>query len=460
MFARLLPPPLGRTIPADNLHRNNRLARMVPALPALLVLMLFASPLLCGAATTAVSGLTCASAAETGVAQDACFVTLTQAAPSRGLRVTLSSSSRAVRVPGSIRVPAGATSASFAASISWPKQATAMATLSASGGGVTKGFTLQLLPAGGTPETGPSSPGTEALASLSCAGSSFSSAGSDLCTVTISVTAPGTTVTPGTAGSNFTRTTLPAVVTVNLASSSSDVQVPAWIAVTPTMNPAAVFPATVSQVKSAETVTLTASALGGTQTFTLQLSPPTPELTLGSSSVAFGSVDLNTPVTQTVTMTSSGTAAATVSAASVSGAGFSVSGASFPITLNPGQSANLNLQFNPKVAGASTGAVSLTSNCSMGAMAIALSGTGKAATYTVELSWEAPGNSTDPAVGYNIYRATGTGAFQRLNAAVDLSVSYSDTTAKSGTTYKYEVTSVDASGVESTASNTWTAAIP
>lgn len=280
------------------------------------------------------------------------------------------------------------------------------------------------------------------LSGISCSSSSLTGATTDACSVSLTAGA-------GSGG-----------LVVTLSSSSSAVKVPSSVTVAANSTTAA-FSATASAVTSAQTATLTATAGGVTKTYTLQLAAATPSLTLGSTSVAFGSVTLNTPATQTVTMTASGTAPVTVSAAAVSGTGFSASGTALPVTLNPGQSASLNLQFDPKTAGASTGSVALTSNCSMGAMTIALSGTGQApASATVDLSWNAPVSSPDPVAGYNVYRATGSGGFQRLNPAVVPVLSYTDTTAQSGATYKYEVTSVDASGVESVPSNVFTATIP
>jgi hypothetical protein len=185
-------------------------------------------------------------------------------------------------------------------------------------------------------------------------------------------------------------------------------------------------------------------------------------LTLGSATVAFGSVTLNTTSTQTVTLTSSGTSAVTISAATITGTGFSMTGLTFPVTLNPGQTATLTLQFDPTTAGAATGTVTLSSNSSTGATStIALTGTGAAAgTYEVELTWDAPTSSTDPVVSYNIYRATGSGSYAKINSSVNTPTSYTDSTVTSGTTYSYEVTSVDGSGVESTPSNIYTVAIP
>jgi fibronectin type 3 domain-containing protein len=62
--------------------------------------------------------------------------------------------------------------------------------------------------------------------------------------------------------------------------------------------------------------------------------------------------------------------------------------------------------------------------------------------------------------GYHIYRATSGGSFALLNSSVNLPTTYTDTTAQAGATYDYEVMSVDASGVESTPSNVYTATIP
>jgi Abnormal spindle-like microcephaly-assoc'd, ASPM-SPD-2-Hydin len=102
-----------------------------------------------------------------------------------------------------------------------------------------------------------------------------------------------------------------------------------------------------------------------------------PALSLSTASLAFGSVALNTPTSQAVTLSSTGTAAVTVNAGAIAGSGFTVSGATFPLTLNPGQTAALSVQFDPTVAGAATGALTLTSNSSTGSsVVVSLSGTG------------------------------------------------------------------------------------
>ncbi len=197
--------------------------------------------------------------------------------------------------------------------------------------------------------------------------------------------------------------------------------------------------------------------LSGTGTSTA-----TAQLQVSTTSLTFGDVPVNSTATLTLRLTSSGTAPVTVSSAALKGAGFSDSGVSFPVTLNPNQSATLNVQFDPTVAGAVTGQLSISSNSSSGATTqVQLSGTGTATQHEIDLSWDAPASSADPVAGYNIYRSTGSGgSFAKLNTSPNSPESYTDNAVQSGTTYVYEVKSVDASGLESSASNQITLSVP
>src|SRR5208283_82163 len=171
---------------------------------------------------------------------------------------------------------------------------------------------------------GLSGTGVPVLSALSCASGSVTGAGTDSCTVTLNAAA---------AKGGFA---------VSLASNNSAVTVPASVTVAAGATSAS-FTATVSSVKSGAAttsgaaVTLTASADGVTETFALQLGASVPTLSVSSSSLSFGSVNVNTAATQTLTLSSTGTAAVNVSAGSVAGTGFTVSGATFPLTLNPTQ---------------------------------------------------------------------------------------------------------------------------
>jgi hypothetical protein len=200
-----------------------------------------------------------------------------------------------------------------------------------------------------------------ALSALSCSYGAMTGSGTEACTVTLSASAP-------TGG-----------LIVNLTSSSAAVTVPSAVTV-PAGAATAGFTATVFSVATAQAVTMTASTSGMFTSFTVQLNAAILALSINATSVAFGDVVVNTPSTQAVTLTSAGTVPVTISGATLTGAGFAVSGTEFPATLNPGQAATLNIEFDPTAAGTATGQLTIASNSSTnGTAVIALTGTGTAA---------------------------------------------------------------------------------
>lgn len=187
-----------------------------------------------------------------------------------------------------------------------------------------------------------------------------------------------------------------------------------------------------------------------------------PVLTISGTSLSFGSVSVGTPTVQSLTLTSTGTAAVTVKSVSLSGTGFTMSGVTFPVTLNPGVAIKLQIQFDPTAVGAFAGSLTISSNSSTGNSAVvSLSGTGTAVQHQVTLNWNGPTNSPDPVTGYNVYRAPSGGTtFQLLNSTADSQTSYVDQAVQAGSSYTYYVKSVDAGGTESTPSNQTTVTIP
>jgi hypothetical protein len=272
-------------------------------------------------------------------------------------------------------------------------------------------------------------------------------------TQSLMLTSTGTsavTVSAATAtGAGFTIVAGSLPITLNPAQSLT-----LQVQFDPTTTGAASGQITVSSNSSNGSTTLV--TLGGTGT------AANPKLTISSGSLNFGSVAVNTATTQSLTLTSTGTTPVTVSSAAITGAGFTIVGGAFPVTLNPMQTLTLQLQFKPATAGALTGQLTIASDSSSGTTAgVALSGTGTAAVvHGVDLSWNAPTSSSDPVAGYNIYRLMGTGSFVLINSSPDSAVAYGDSTVVSGATYSYEVKSVDASGVESAPSNQITLTIP
>ena len=100
------------------------------------------------------------------------------------------------------------------------------------------------------------------------------------------------------------------------------------------------------------------------------------QITPNPASLSFGNVVVGSNKTLTETLTNSGGASVTISAASASGTGFSLSGLTLPLTLNAGQSTTFNVQFAPTSAGGASGNISITSNGSNPNLNIALSGNG------------------------------------------------------------------------------------
>jgi fibronectin type 3 domain-containing protein len=81
--------------------------------------------------------------------------------------------------------------------------------------------------------------------------------------------------------------------------------------------------------------------------------------------------------------------------------------------------------------------------------------------HQVQLNWDAPTPTSDPVVGYNVYRSTsGASNYALLSLSTDTQTSYDDTTVTSGVTYDYIVKSVDSQGVESAASNSSSITVP
>jgi len=300
---------------------------------------------------------------------------------------------------------------------------------------------------GGTLGIGLSGAGTisilPTLSSFTCAAGSLTGSASDACTVTLSGAAPG------------------GGLTVNLTSSAAAVTVPAAVGI-PQGASSASFTAAATSVTTTQTVILTASAGSVSQTFAIQLGASSSLLNVSATSVNFGEVALNNPSTQTVALSTSATSPVLVSLATVLGAGFSLSGASFPLTITAGQPAALNVAFDPTVLGSSTGTLTIvTVSVTNPVAVISLSGTGVAVSYEVNLAWTAPGSSPDPVAGYNVYRSSdGGNTYQLLNSSPATQTAYVDTTVQDGVNYDYIVKSVDASGVESVPSNVTPVAIP
>ncbi|MGB6687459.1 MAG: choice-of-anchor D domain-containing protein [Terracidiphilus sp.] len=274
------------------------------------------------------------------------------------------------------------------------------------------------------------------LTAVSCTSSSMTGAGTDSCVVSMS----------GATGSSG--------MTIALSSNNAAVSVPASVTV-PGGATSAAFTATASAVSSTQTASLTAAAGGISASFGLQLNASVPAMTLSASSLSFGSVNLNTPAAQTVTLTSSGTAALTINSATLAGAGFSVSGATFPVTLNPNQTATLQVQFDPTAAGAATGTLTIASNATSGGTAtVSLSGTGVATLSSLSCS-----NSSMTGAGSDSCTVSLNGAAPSGGLTVSLASSDSAVTVPATVAVPASATSASLTATVSAVTSTQTATL-
>src|SRR5579864_168779 len=184
-------------------------------------------------------------------------------------------------------------------------------------------------------------------------------------TLTLTVTNTGAdsiTVSSASISSQYFSLSAPTLPVAVLAGQS----IPVSFVFSP--NAAGTFNATVSVISNATNTPATFSLTGtGVASGLLAVSP---------GNEVFGSVTVGTQSTQTVTLTNNATSTVNISAASVSGTGFTLSGITVPLSLNAAQSTTFKVTFAPQTTGSASGTVTITSNAPNPTLSMALSGTG------------------------------------------------------------------------------------
>jgi hypothetical protein len=190
------------------------------------------------AATVLVSGVSCSLTSLNQGAVSSCMVTLTQAAPSGGSIVALSSNNASLSVPGSVTVVAGATTATFNATAAAAIAANQNVTISATLGVSSQNTAISLL-------------APVLVSSVTCSSTSLLQAATSSCTVTLTQPAPsgGTSVT---LSSNNVLLTLPTSVTVPAGATSANFTALAALSVLSNQN--AIITATLGG--SSQTITI------------------------------------------------------------------------------------------------------------------------------------------------------------------------------------------------------------
>jgi hypothetical protein len=121
-----------------------------------------------------------------------------------------------------------------------------------------------------------------------------------------------------------------------------------------------------------------ASASSADQTVTIPLSgmADTPGQLTATPSIGFSSTPVGKSQGLSDTLTNNGGSSITVSQVTASGAGFSVTGLSLPLTLTAGQSTSFTVVFSPQASGSVSGNIAISSNGSNSSVNTGLTGTG------------------------------------------------------------------------------------
>jgi hypothetical protein len=180
------------------------------------------------------------------------------------------------------------------------------------------------------------------------------------------------------------------------------------------------------------------------------------ELTASEAAIDFEDVAVGGTGKHEVSVTNSGTRDLMISAMSVAGQDFSVSGAT-ATRLNPGQSVTVGVSFAPKSAGRQSGLLTISSPEGGSLLLIPVTATGaESSRSAVKLNWE---KSPVTVAGYVVYRAAdSSGPYRRISEAA--TPEYLDSGLAAGHTYFYVVTSLDSDEVESEFSSPISATVP
>lgn len=106
-------------------------------------------------------------------------------------------------------------------------------------------------------------------------------------------------------------------------------------------------------------------------------------LQMSATSIAFSNVQVGQTSSQSVTLANNGNTTLKISSATVSGAGFSIKGLTFPMSLNAGKTAVLSVQFTPTSTAGATGSVVFSDNAATSQQTLTLTGSALASGSTL-----------------------------------------------------------------------------
>jgi hypothetical protein len=184
------------------------------------------------------------------------------------------------------------------------------------------------------------------------------------------------------------------------------------------------------------------------------------KLTFSAAALSFNGSSNNVS-SQPITITVTGSQPVTVTSATFSNGNFFSTPVNLPMTLPSGQRVTAQISARPQST-PQTGKLTIVSNVGTYTVSLSETATAQAPTsHQVNLNWKAPASSSDPVDSYQVNRAVaGSTAYSTVGTTTSGSTTFADTSVKAGTTYQYEVRSVDDQGETSGPSNPVTLAIP
>ena len=184
------------------------------------------------------------------------------------------------------------------------------------------------------------------------------------------------------------------------------------------------------------------------------------KLTFSATALSFNGSSNNVS-SQPLTVGVTGSQPVTITSITSSNGNFFSVPVNLPITLPGGQSFTGQISARPQST-PQTGKLTIVSNVGTYTVSLSETPTAQAPTsYQVNLTWKAPASSSDPVDSYQVNRAVaGSTAYSTVGTTTAGSTKFADTSVKAGTTYQYEVRSVDDQGETSGPSNPITLAIP
>src|SRR6204780_5890358 len=130
---------------------------------------------------------------------------------------------------------------------------------------------------------------------------------------------------------------------------------------------------------AAGSFTLTSNASNSPLTVELVGTGGQAGLAISPANFNFGSVQVGSTGSATITLTNSGNESVSINQASAAGTGFSAIGLAPGATIAAGQSTSFTAQFTPTTSGSATGSISVASNAPNSPLTVALSGSGSQA---------------------------------------------------------------------------------